>query len=93
MNCSAFVRYYLRERRRHWFNLVSPVLGFLICTLLWLSLRWRAKELGIAWIAIGLAWGAYNTRGFSRELVNLEVFDSDDRDEAIAADHTAVSQR
>jgi amino acid transporter len=77
VNVSAFVRYYLREKRKRWFNLVSPVLGFLICTLLWLSLSWRAKELGIGWIVIGLAWGAYNTRGFKRELVNLEIPDSD----------------
>ena len=77
VNMSAFVRYYLRETRKRWFNLVSPVLGFLICTLLWLSLSWRAKELGIVWIVIGLAWGAYNTRGFKRELVNLEIPDSD----------------
>ena len=77
VNISALVRYYLRETRKRWFNLVSPVLGFLICTLLWLSLSWRAKELGIVWIVIGLAWGAYNTRGFKRELVNLEIPDSD----------------
>jgi putrescine importer len=76
VNMSAFVRYYLRETRKRWFNLVSPVLGFLICTLLWLSLSWRAKELGIVWIVIGLAWGAYNTRGFKRELVNLEIPDN-----------------
>jgi amino acid transporter len=77
VNMSAFVRYYLRETRKRWFNLVSPVLGFLICALLWLSLSWRAKELGIVWIVIGLAWGAYNTRGFKRELVNLEIPDND----------------
>ncbi len=77
VNISALVRYYLRETRKRWFNLVSPVLGFLICTLLWLSLSWRAKELGIGWIVIGLAWGAYNTRGFKRELVNLEIPDTD----------------
>ena len=77
VNVSAFVRYYLRETRKRWFNLVSPVLGFLICTLLWLSLSWRAKELGIGWIVIGLAWGAYNTRGFKRELINLEIPEND----------------
>jgi len=77
VNISAFARYYLREARKRWFNFVSPVLGFLICMLLWLSLSWRAKVLGIGWIVIGLAWGAHNTRGFKRELVNLEIPDSD----------------
>jgi amino acid transporter len=77
VNIAAFARYYMRETHKHWFNLVSPALGFLICLLLWLSLSWRAKVLGIGWIAIGLAWGAYNTRGFKRELVNLDIPDSD----------------
>ena len=73
VNCSAFVRYYLREARKRWFNLVCPVVGFLVCSLLWLSLSWRAKVLGLGWIIIGVGWGAYNTRGFRRELVNLEI--------------------
>jgi amino acid transporter len=93
VNCSALVRYYLREARKRWFNLMSPVLGFLICMLLWLSLSWRAKALGIGWIVIGLAWGAYNTRGFKRELVNLEIPDCDGEVQAVVADGATVSQR
>lgn len=76
VNCSAFLRYYVRETRKRWFNLVSPILGFLICALLWLSLSWRAKELGIVWITIGLAWGVYRTKGFKRELVNFDIPDN-----------------
>jgi hypothetical protein len=53
---------------------------------LWLSLSWRAKVLGIAWMAIGLAYGAYNTRGFRKELVNFEIPDTDGRAEAIVVD-------
>ena len=93
VNCSAFVRYYLRATRRRWFNLVSPVLGFLICALLWLSLSWHAKELGVAWVAIGLAWGAYNTRGFRRELVNLEIPDEEGEAGAVVVDSAAISLR
>ena len=77
VNISALMRYYVRAAHRRWLNLASPLLGFLICALLWLSLSWRAKELGIAWIFIGLAWGAYNTRGFRRELINLEFPDTE----------------
>lgn len=73
VNISAFTRYYLRDSRKRWFNFVSPTLGFLICMLLWLSLSWRAKVLGIGWMLIGLAYGAYNTQGFRRELVNFEI--------------------
>jgi len=76
VNCSAFLRYYVRETRKRWFNLVSPILGFLICALLWLSLSWRAKELGIVWITIGLAWGVYSTKGFKRDLVNFDIPDN-----------------
>jgi putrescine importer len=73
VNASALARFYFREPHKRWFNFVSPVLGFLICLLLWLSLSWRAKVLGVVWMALGIAYGAYNTRGFKRELVNLEI--------------------
>jgi amino acid transporter len=93
VNCSAFIRFYLRATRRKWFNFVYPALGFLICTLLWLSLSGRAKELGVAWIAIGLAWGAYNTRGFRRELVCLESPESDGEVDAVVPEGATESQR
>ena len=71
VNASALVRYYIREERKRWFNLMSPILGFVICLALWLSLSWRAKLLGIAWMIVGLAYGAYNTRGFRRDLMDF----------------------
>jgi amino acid transporter len=83
VNASALVRFYFRETHKRWFNFVSPVLGFLICMLLWLSLSWRAKVLGIAWMVIGLAYGAYNTRGFRQGLVNFEIPDADGQAEAM----------
>jgi len=78
VNLSALVRFYFREKRKRWFNLASPLLGFLICMLLWVSLSWRAKLLGIGWMIVGLAYGAYQTRGFRRDLLNLESPDGDD---------------
>ena len=86
VNIAALLRFYFREAHKRWFNFVSPVLGFLICMLLWLSLSWRAKVLGIAWMAIGLAYGAYNTRGFRRELVNFEIPDVDGQAGPIISD-------
>ena len=88
-----FLRFYLRETRRKWSNFVYPALGFLICTLLWLSLSGRAKELGVAWIAIGLVWGAYNTRGFRRELVSLESPESDGEADTVVPEGATVSRR
>ncbi len=93
VNTSALARFYFREVRKRWFNFVSPVLGFLICMVLWLSLSWRAKVLGIGWMVIGLAYGAYNTRGFKRELVNLDIPDGNGEAQAIVTDGTTGYQR
>jgi putrescine importer len=73
VNASAFVRYYLRANRKTTSNFIMPLGGFLICLLLWLNLSWHAQLLGIVWIAIGTAYGAYNTKGFRRKLVNFDV--------------------
>ena len=54
-------------------NLIPPVAGFFICLLLWLSLSWHAKFLGTLWMIVGIAYGAWNTRGFRSELVNFEI--------------------
>ncbi len=73
VNASALARFFLRNPQKRWLNFVSPALGFLICSLLWLGLSRRAKVLGIVWMALGIAYGAYNTRGFRRQLVNLDI--------------------
>ena len=52
---------------------LSPLLGFVVCLLLWLSLRWHAKLLGVIWMALGIAYSAYNTHGFQRHLINFDV--------------------
>ena len=91
VNISAFARFYLREARKRWFNLVSPILGFLICLLLWLSLSWRAKALGLVWMAVGLTYGAYNTRGFRRDLVDFEIPEGDGAAEAAGASRLPAS--
>ena len=88
VNTSALMRFYFRESHKHWFNFVSPLLGFLVCLMLWLSLSWRAKVLGIGWMVIGLAYGAYNTRGFRRELVNFDIPDGDGEVHAFVTDGT-----
>jgi putrescine importer len=77
VNAAAFVRYYLRADQRQWTNLVLPVLGFLICLLLWWNLSRRAQLFGISWMAIGIAFGAWKTRGFRSNLVVFD-FSSDD---------------
>ena len=92
VNTSALMRFYFREVHKRWFDFLSPLLGFLICLMLWLSLSWHAKLLGIGWMVIGLAYGAYNTRGFRRELLNLDIPGDDGEAEAIGIDGSTVYQ-
>jgi amino acid transporter len=73
VNASAFTRYFLREPQKKWTDFALPVAGFAICLLLWFSLSWHAKLLGVLWMAVGIAYGAYNTRGFRSELVDFNI--------------------
>jgi putrescine importer len=73
VNAAAFVRYYLREPEKKITNLLPPVLGFFICLLLWLSLSRPAKIAGVIWMAVGIAFGAWKTRGFRGDLVNFDL--------------------
>jgi len=85
VNAAALLRFYVRQAHRRWFNLLSPALGFLICFALWLSLSWRAKVLGVVWMGLGIAYGAYSTRGFRSELVNLDIPGDEPGDASVGA--------
>ncbi len=56
VNVAALTRYWIRASERRWINLVPPLLGFLICFYLWLSLNTFAKAAGAAWLAFGMLW-------------------------------------
>lgn len=73
VNAAAFTRYFLRQEQKRWTNFLFPVLGFLICFVLWLNLSWPAKIAGSIWILAGIAYGAYRTGGFQAELVSFDV--------------------
>ena len=75
VNLAAFVRYYVRaeKEKKTMGNLIPPVLGFLICLVLWLSLSRTAQIAGSIWMATGIAYGAWRTRGFKAELVNFDI--------------------
>src|SRR5271170_5482832 len=53
VNAAAFVRYFLRADQKHWTNLVSPLLGFLICLFIWRNLNHNAMLAGTIWMAVG----------------------------------------
>jgi putrescine importer len=72
VNLSAFLRYWVRGENRSWSHLVVPVLGFLICLYMWASLRTPAKVAGICWLAAGMLFGAWKTRGFKLKLLSFD---------------------
>ena len=73
VNAAALVRYYIREKQKRLRNFLPPVLGFAVCLLLWLNLSRTAQLAGGTWMAAGILFGAWKTRGFRRELVNFEI--------------------
>lgn len=68
VNASSFVHYYVRGGRGLKDALI-PAAGFLICFYIWLNLRTPAQVMGACWLAFGLAYGAWKTRGFQRKLI------------------------
>jgi len=73
VNAAAFVRYFVREREKKISNFLPPILGFVICLLLWLNLSTPAKIAGSIWMAAGIAFGAWKTKGFRGDLVNFDL--------------------
>src|SRR5512135_1980191 len=73
VNAASFTHYFLREREKKWSNFLIPTMGFLVCLVLWLSLSIPAKIAGALWMGVGIAYGAWRTRGFRSELVNFDI--------------------
>jgi putrescine importer len=73
VNLAAFTHYWVRAERRRAVDFALPLLGFLICLYLWLSLRWPAKVAGGVWLGAGVLYGAIKTRGFRKNLVSFEL--------------------
>lgn len=73
VNAAAFVRYYLRNPEKKLTNLIPPAIGFFVCLLLWLNLSTPAKVAGSIWMGLGIAYGAWKTKGFRGELVNFDI--------------------
>jgi putrescine importer len=68
VNAASLVRYYVRASERKLIDALVPLSGCLVCFSLWWGLNLQAKIAGAAWMAVGLIYGAYRTRGFSKEL-------------------------
>jgi putrescine importer len=68
VNAAAFLRYFWRAKEKKLGHLIPPVLGFVICLLLWTHLSHPAMKLGAVWMAAGIAFGLWRTRGFTKQL-------------------------
>lgn len=73
VNLAAIMRFYIRERSRKLTNLFPPLIGLLVCFVLWLNLSRAAHVGGGIWLLIGIAFGIFKTRGFRGSLVNFEI--------------------
>lgn len=73
VNLAAFLRYFVREPEKKFTNFFPPLAGFVICLLLWWNLSRKAWIVGSIWMAVGIAFGAWKTRGFRGTLINFEL--------------------
>jgi putrescine importer len=73
VNLAAFLRYFVRSPEKNIWTFFPPIGGFLICLLLWLNLSSPAKIAGSIWMAAGIAFGAWKTRGFRGNLIDFEL--------------------
>ena len=73
VNAASFTHYWWRGNNRGWSNLVVPVLGFLICGFIWWHLNRAAMVLGAIWMALGIIYGAFRTRGFRTGQVRFDL--------------------
>jgi amino acid transporter len=64
VNLAALVHYSVRGRDRRVISWLPPLLGCIICFLVWLSLGRPAKLLGAGWVLTGLIYGACRKGGF-----------------------------
>ena len=68
VNLSVIRHFYFRLHQRSGFslfsNLISPLAGASVCTIVWLNLSLKAYVAGFCWLGIGVVYLAIITRGF-----------------------------
>jgi putrescine importer len=73
VNAAAFVHFYLRAEKKNFFNMAAPVVGFIVCLLLWWNLSKEAWMLGAVWMVVGIGVAAWKTQGFRSSLVSFDL--------------------
>ena len=81
VNYSVINHYYIRGNRRHGWDLVRflivPGVGVLVSLVLWFNVDTSAKVLGLIWLALGIGYLAFSTKGFREKPVELRLEDDD----------------
>ncbi|MTI81817.1 MAG: APC family permease [Firmicutes bacterium] len=71
LHLSVFSHYIIRQKKRDAASLFKylllPGCGFGIIFYVWISLQPEAKTLGFIWLAVGLLYSAYKTKGFKEK--------------------------
>jgi putrescine importer len=78
VNAAAAAAFYFRRPARERSLLkdaAAPAIGLLFCLVIWVSLPTLAKWIGSAWVALGIAYLAVQTRGFTRAPVSLSFIE------------------
>jgi len=73
VNAAAFVHYFLRGTEKNLANFLPPVLGFVVCFLLWINVGRTALIAGGIWLLAGLLFSAVKTSGFRTPMVLSEA--------------------
>lgn len=77
VNLSCVIYFFVRGQRRQGWDvikyLVLPTFGFLTMFTLWLSLDVQAKTIGFIWLAIGIIYMAYLTKGFRKPMPEMNL--------------------
>jgi hypothetical protein len=63
-------------RRNFLVDAFVPGFGMVFCIVLLGSLQTWTKYAGVAWLAVGIVYGAYKTRGFTRRPKLIDFSDS-----------------
>jgi len=80
VNAAAFMRYFVHSSKEIFsrplggivkailVSLLLPLVGFVVCGLLWWNLSVPARIVGTIWMAVGVAFGIWKTKWFREEL-------------------------
>jgi len=89
VNASSFVRYFVRGERKTFTSFIVPLLGFIVCLYLWLSLGIIAKIVGICWLSAGVLYGAWKTSWFRKPLQFARI-ENDENNAEIRKNQDAI---